>query len=496
MLELINIVENFSKPRVLLVGDFMLDRYVYGNVERISPEAPVPVLRTVRNETRIGGAGNAADAIVALGGRAVCLGLIGTDDAGTQLIAKLNDAGADTTMLLRRKTHPTTIKTRYVGLAQHRHAQQMFRVDEEAVDDASDRSLATMLAAVRRELKGCGVLAIEDYNKGVLTDSACPQLIAEARKVGTPVVVDPACISNYRRYRGATLLTPNRYEASIASGIAITDDESLARAAKQVLLIAEADAVVVTLDREGCYLLRRNSPPVRIAHSHPRAVYDITGAGDEVLGMLAMALAEDCDLEHAVALANVVGGLEVERFGVVAITRDEVLDELRGMVGLRGKKVVARKRLREEVSRRRERGETIVFTNGCFDLLHMGHVRYLRQARELGNCLVVAINSDASVTRLKGPERPIVGQDERAEMLGALECVDYVTIFGEDTPKQLLKQLQPDVLAKGGTTTEVVGRDIVEDYGGKVLTLDKVDGLSTTEIIDQIIGTGKKKKKK
>jgi len=251
------------------------------------------------------------------------------------------------------------------------------------------------------------------------------------------------------------------------------------------MLTAQAEAVVITLDREGAYLLTKDL--ARRIPTRPRAVYDGTGAGDEVLAMLATAVAEGCDYEQAVALANVAGGVEVERFGVVPIRRDELEDEMRRLIGLRGGKIVSRERLAEEVARRRGRGETIVFTNGCFDLLHMGHVRYLQEARELGSCLIVAINSDQSVRRLKGPSRPIIGQDERAEMLSAMECVDYVTIFHEDTPCALLELLRPDILAKGGTTSSVVGKEIVEGYGGKVLTLQRVEGLSTTEIIEQII---------
>ena len=303
-----------------------------------------------------------------------------------------------------------------------------------------------------------------------------------------PVIVDPACISDYRRYRGATLLTPNRYETELASGIKIVDDESLTRAANQILLLAEADAVVVTLDKEGAFLLTRDGDGKGMHIStRPRSVYDVTGAGDMVLGMLAVAIAQGCGYEDAVRLANIAGGLEIERFGVVAITKSEIIDELHHMIGLRNGKVLARKKLADELKKRRDRGERIIFTNGCFDLLHLGHVRYLQQARQLGSCLVVAINSDDSIKHLKGPGRPIISQDERADMLGSLECVDYVTIFDEDTPIPLLEMLKPQVLVKGGTTDVIVGKDLVESYGGEVLGLEKVEGLSTTEIINRIV---------
>jgi D-beta-D-heptose 7-phosphate kinase/D-beta-D-heptose 1-phosphate adenosyltransferase len=489
MQALVEILSKFGSPRVLLVGDLMLDRYVYGNVERINPEAPVPVLQTVRRESRIGGAGNVAAAVTALGGGVHCVGVIGKDAAGEELASLLSAAGTRTTGLIRLGERPTAVKTRYVGLAQHRSPQQMLRVDEESVEPLPEHMQNTMRSAVRAELGGANIVALEDYNKGVLTDELTPMLIADARKAGKCVIADPACIPDYRRYRGATLLKPNRYEASLASGMKIAGDADLAEASRRLLDIAEADAILITLDREGAYLYRRDAKTgVRIPHRRPRSVYDVSGAGDVTLAVLAVAVAEGCSYEQAAELANVAGGLEVERFGIVPIRRQEIADELHRMIGLRVDKTLERNKLAEELARRRREGETVVFTNGCFDLLHLGHVHYLQQARELGSCLVVAINSDASVRRLKGESRPVIGQNERAGMLAALECVDYVTIFDEDTPRELLELLRPEILAKGGTTPVVVGREIVEGYGGKVMTLDKVDGLSTTDIIRRITG--------
>jgi len=487
MQALVEIVERFGAPKVALLGDFMLDRYVYGHVERISPEAPVPVLRSLRGESVTGGAGNVARAILALGGHVACVGVVGQDPAGEEVHRLLNAAGADTSALVRVKGRRTTVKARYVGLAQHRHPQQMLRVDEEATDALDEEIQGTLRAAVRNQMASCKLLALEDYNKGVLCGAYVQKMIADARKAGAVVLVDPARIDDYRRYRGATLLTPNRYETELASGITITDEKSLEQAGRQVLQAADAEALVITLDKEGAYLLPRDGEGRRVPASRPRQVYDVTGAGDEVLAMLSVAIASGCPYPEATALANIAGGLEVERFGMVPIRREEVLEELRRLVGLRGGKVMTRAHLAAELARRRRLGEKVVFTNGCFDLLHMGHVQYLQQARELGSCLVVAINSDESVRRLKGPPRPIIGADERAAMLAALECVDYVTIFPEDTPEPLLELLKPDLLVKGGTTPVVVGREIVERYGGKVLNLQAVKGLSTTKIIERIL---------
>ena len=490
MHDIMKCLEGFGSPRVALLGDFMLDRYVYGEVDRISPEAPVPVLKVIREESRPGGAANVAAGVLALGGKIACIGVVGQDHAAEELANLLVSTGAETFSLVRLPGRATSVKIRYVGLAQHRRVQQMIRVDHEEAQPVPDNVWATVRSAVSTEARKVPVLAIEDYNKGMLTEDSCPPIIADARQAGCQVIVDPALISNYRRYRGATLLTPNRYECELASGIQIVDEPSLVAAAQRVLEIADAEAILVTLDKEGCFLQPRGETGRRIPAPKPRAVYDVTGAGDMVLAALVVARAEGCDWDASAMLANVVGGLEVERFGVVPITRREVHDELRHLVGLRGAKVIERHRLAEETQRRRAAGDLMVFTNGCFDLLHMGHVRYLQQARELGSCLVVAINSDESVRRLKGEARPIIGQDERAEMLGSLECVDYVTIFDEDTPTELLELLRPEILAKGGSTPHVVGRELVESYGGRVLTLVLVEGPSTTKIIERIMNSG------
>ena len=486
MRKLLARLESLGSPRIILVGDFMLDKWVYGTAERLSREAPVPVLRKVRSETLTGGAGNVAEAVVALGGRVLCVGGVGQDPAGDEIMRLLGSCGAETSALIRLAGRPTTVKTRYVGLAQHRHAQQLFRVDDETVEPMPDTFQATLRAAVRGELAEGGVLAIEDYDKGVLTDAAAPKLIAEARAAGAIVMVDPALIDNYARYRGATLLTPNRYETERASGVRITDEASLEAAARRVLLTTGADTIMVTLDKEGIYLLGREGDGRHVT-TRPRAVYDVSGAGDEVLAALAVALGDGWSCDEAAALANEAGGLEVEHFGVVAVTRQEIVDELQRVIGIRDSKVMARTPLAREIRRRRDRGQTVVFTNGCFDLLHMGHVRYLQEARKLGSCLVVAVNSDDGVRRLKGPSRPIIGQDERAEMLAALEWVDYVTIFDEETAETVIEVLRPDVFVKGGSTPVVVEREVVERYGGRVLTLSLVDGLSTTRIIERVL---------
>ncbi|MBI5724194.1 MAG: D-glycero-beta-D-manno-heptose 1-phosphate adenylyltransferase [Planctomycetes bacterium] len=486
---LIEKFEKLASRNVLLAGDFILDRYVHGDVERINPEAPVPVLHVSRRSSSAGGAGNVAAAIPALGGRVDCVGATGDDADGAELCRLLEQAGAKAGGLARLKDRPTTVKTRFVGLAQHRHSQQIIRVDEEINTPLDAASMEKIASAFTTALPKADIVVLEDYNKGVLNDESAPKLIAAAKKAGKCVVVDPALIKDFHRYAGCTVLKPNRYEAGLASGVQITDDASLEQAAHRLIEITQARAVVISLDKEGAYLCLAGGPARRVPHRAPRSVYDVSGAGDETLAVLAYALAGGCDHEEAVELANMAGGLEVERVGFVPISKDEIICEMHRLTGLKEGKIADRRRLVAELARRKHDGQTIVFTNGCFDLIHMGHVRYLRQARDSGDCLVVAINSDASVRRLKGAGRPIIPQDERAEMLAALEWVDFVTVFDEDTPEALLELLKPDVLVKGGTTNSVVGREIVENYGGKVLTTDKVDGLSTTEIINRIADT-------
>jgi D-beta-D-heptose 7-phosphate kinase / D-beta-D-heptose 1-phosphate adenosyltransferase len=461
MSDLLQALERLGSPRVAVVGDFMLDAYVYGDVERISPEAPVPVLRIVRRQSMVGGAGCVAAAATALGARSVCFGVVGRDAGGEEVRKLLGETGAETGGILTLPDRPTPVKTRYVGLAQHRSPQQVLRVDEESLAPLADSAQQALRSALRAEMSACDIVVLEDYNKGVLDDRLTPLLIADARSAGKKVVVDPARVGDYRRYRGATVLKPNRYEAAEASGIPITDDASLARAAEKLCRLTEAQAVVISLDRDGAYVFLASGGPTRVPHWRPRAVYDVSGAGDETTAVLAVMLAAGMDYVQAAHLANAAGGLEVERFGFVPIQRGELAEELRRMAGPRGGKVLARHELQREIARRREGGERIVFTNGCFDLLHMGHVRYLQQARGLGSCLIVAINTDAGVRRLKGPTRPVIGEAERAEMLASLECIDYVTLFDEETPHALLELLRPEVLAKGGTTPVVIGREVV-----------------------------------
>ncbi|MCG3178351.1 MAG: Bifunctional protein HldE [Phycisphaerae bacterium] len=487
-----------GRPRVVLVGDYMLDEYLYGDAERISPEAPVPVLRIVRSEQRIGGAGGVAADLAALGASVACIGLIGDDEAGRAVRDALADTGCDAGCLIVSADRPTTRKTRLVGLAQHRHPQQLLRVDHEQIAPADDATRGRLVKAALAAVADADAVLLQDYNKGVLSPAVIGQVIAAARKRGLPVLVDPARIADYSRYRGATLITPNRWEASLAAGEQIAeltpdaagaaDTSQLQRVSDRLMAAADLEHVVITLDREGAYWSPRGGAGRHIP-TRPRAVYDVTGAGDMVLATLGVAWVSGFDPAEAVALANVAGGLEVERFGSVPITREELGAALFAMD--RGNsKLWDPRLLAAEVERLKASGRRVVFTNGCFDILHAGHVQLLQFARQQGDALIVAINSDDSVRRIKGPARPICPQDVRATVLGGLGCVDYVTIFtDDDTPRPLLRTLQPDVLVKGSQygVQGVVGHEIVLGYGGQVVLAPMVEGESTTGTIERII---------
>lgn len=485
--DLLRVVAGFEGARVLLVGDFMLDRYVFGDAERVSPEAPVPILRVIERQDRVGGAGSVALNVVALGARVVCCGLLGKDSFGDRVAQALRDAGADATGLIRVNDRPTITKTRLVGLAEHRHRQQILRVDDEVVRPPAQEDEAQLLAAARAALPEVDVVCLEDYAKGVLSPQMCGAVIAAARRQGKPVFVDPARAPEWEKYTGATLLTPNRAELEIALGRSVADAE-LGRAGQALVERLGLTALLITLGRDGALLVGREGAPQAFPTT-PRAVYDNTGAGDAVLAMAAVAVAAGATLEQAVVLANIAGGLEVSKFGCVPITQAEIRQELEhGSQRSRGK-LRHEAELRAELDARRQRGETVVFTNGCFDLLHPGHVELLEKAKALGSLLVVGLNSDASVRALgKGADRPLRTERDRARMLAALEAVDYVVLFDEPDPGRLIAQVAPDVLVKGADWAgrRVVGQEFVEARGGRVVLIDLVTGFSTTSEIERI----------
>lgn len=482
------IIRQAAGKRVLLVGDLILDRYVYGDAERISPEAPVPVLRVVERGESVGGCGSVAACLAALGVEVTACGVVGSDPAGKRLVELMQASGADCSCVRAVNDRPTTAKTRFVGLAQHRHRQQLMRVDEESTAPLTEADREQLLESARRVVRQSQAVCIEDYEKGVVDAELVAALVEAAKETDIPVLVDPGRITDYSKYRGATALTPNRNELSLATGASHAAHADIAASAERLRSSIDAQAIVVTLDREGALIVEEGGKWQHVP-TRPRSVYDNTGAGDAVLAMLATALVGGANWTEAVHLANVAGGLEVEKFGCVPITADEVLADLRLEERQHASKLRSAAELANELKLRRDRGETVAFTNGCFDILHKGHIDYLTRCKKEASVLVVAINSDASVrAQQKGDERPIFSELDRAHMLGALSCVDYVVIFGEPTPQRIVEQLRPDVLIKGEDWAErgVVGREFIESIGGRVVLLPLLQGYSTTSVVDRI----------
>lgn len=463
----------FDQAAVLVVGDVMLDRYWHGGTSRISPEAPVPVVKVEHREDRPGGAANVALNIAALGAPVRLIGVTGEDEAAYCLEQSLAAAGV-TTCFQRVKGQPTIVKLRVLS-----RSQQLLRMDFEEQFSTDTGALA---AETEQQLAGVKVLVLSDYGKGALQNHQT--LIQAARARGIPVLADPKG-KDFSIYRGASLITPNLSEFEAVVG-RCADEADLVAKGDRLMADLELGALLVTRSEHGVTLLRPEHPALHLP-ARAREVFDVTGAGDTVISTLAAALAAGEDLPQATALANLAAGIVVGKLGTAAISAPELRRAVqrekgseRGVLGL--------EQLKLAIEDARAQGENIVFTNGCFDILHAGHVTYLEQARAQGDRLIVAVNGDASVTRLKGPGRPINAVDRRMAVLAGLEAVDWVTSFDEDTPESLLRELRPDVLVKGGDygIEGVVGAEFVRSYGGEVRVLGLVENSSTTAIVEKI----------
>ncbi len=466
---------DFKTAAVLVVGDLMLDRYWQGTASRISPEAPVPVVHIKGNEERVGGAANVALNIAALGGRAKVMGYCGQDEAGDSLIALLGQAGIDCTVF-RQESFPTITKLRILS----RH-QQLIRLDFE--DSFWEVDPMPLLEAFKLQLGNAGVVVLSDYGKGTL--AAVREMIELCRAAGKPVLVDPKG-NDFDKYRHADLLTPNLAEFEAVAGNCQNQAE-LEKKGKALLERLELGALLVTRGEDGMSLLRSGVAPLHLP-TKAMEVFDVTGAGDTVISVLATALAAGCSLPESTSLSNLAAGIVVGKMGAASVSTDELDYALRGPKA-RHRGVIDLDRLEESLQAARRAGEKVVLTNGCFDILHPGHVHYLQQAKEFGNRLVVLVNSDDSVRRLKGLGRPVNSLEYRMAILAALECVDWVAAFDEDTPRNAICRLLPDVLVKGGDyadITAIAGHDCVLANGGEVRLLNFVEGFSTTGIIENI----------
>jgi D-beta-D-heptose 7-phosphate kinase/D-beta-D-heptose 1-phosphate adenosyltransferase len=471
------------RQTVLCVGDLMLDEFVYGEVSRISPEAPAPVIAVQRSETNIGGAGNVARNIAALGARCIFVGVIGEDDAGKTLQGALAQERRIESILILDTARLTTRKVRFVS---EHFSTHMLRADWEMTLPASTAIEQKLIDAILPLLPRVDIVVLSDYAKGVLTSRVIRNVIDAARKLGKRVIVDPKN-ANFAIYRGATLLTPNRREFAEATRSRADTDAGIAAVADEAMLLADCDAMLVTQGAHGMTLVPRNGRAIHVP-AHPVKVRDVTGAGDTVAAMLAVALAAGTDWETALRLACAAAAVAVSKTGTAIVTPRELRGKILPHAFLAAEqKIISASDLDSHLLDWRNHGLRVGFTNGCFDILHPGHVKVLTAARGACDRLIVGLNSDASVKRLKGEGRPVQDERARAEVLAALEAVDLVVIFAEDTPIELITRIKPSVLVKGGdyTRDQVVGHEVVEASGGEILLVDILEGFSTTALVQR-----------
>ena len=478
---ILNLLEGgFSKLKVLVVGDIMLDRYIHGDVDRISPEAPVPVIRHAQRYERAGGAANVAMNLAGLGCQTFLGGFWGNDSEQKELSAILDRAGIDTTGVVSSSL-PTISKTRIVG-----RNQQLLRLDIESRDTPPEAEMKRLIDRAAALAAKVHAVILSDYAKGALSNELCGAVIHAARTAGVPVLADPKT-PDFSKYSGATTVCPNLAELALATRISAHHTEALLTAGQALAAEHDLQFLTVTMSEKGITLLRRDGRYYSPARA--REVFDVSGAGDTVIATLAASLAGGLKPETAVELANLAAGIVVGKVGTVPIARNELVAALTPSTNLTASdKILDLDRLKLRVAEWRASGETIVFTNGCFDLLHVGHITLLEECRRFGSKLVLGLNDDASICRLKGPTRPIVGERERARVMASLAAVDAVVLFGEDTPLELIRAIRPNVLVKGGdyTVETVVGHEDVAASGGRVEIVPTVEGFSTTSIVKKL----------
>ena len=465
-----------NRPNILVVGDLMLDHYLWGTCDRISPEAPVQIVDIQKESTLLGGAGNVVHNLKSLGAHVGIISVVGCDDTSCELKDMLKSLNVDM-FLVEEKSRKTSKKSRII--ASH---SQVIRYDNESKNDISKESQRQLLELFKRELDKYEVVLFSDYGKGVLTVDVTKALLSYAKMKNKKVLVDPKG-EDYSKYSGAFLLTPNKKEAQLATGIKIKDESSLQKALEELKMVANLDISLITLSEEGIAILHENI--VTKKPTAAREVYDVTGAGDTVLASLGYSLALKFDIYSSLEFANLAAGVVVGKIGSATASLDEIeeykasLHKSSIQMGIK-----SQDKIEKLVKKVKQNGKSIVFTNGCFDILHRGHVSYLDSAKSFADILIVGLNSDHSVKRIKGSTRPINNQEDRAYMLSALECVDWVVVFEEDTPYELIKKIQPDILVKGADykNQEVIGSDIAK----KTQLIDFVEGRSTSKIIEKI----------
>jgi D-beta-D-heptose 7-phosphate kinase/D-beta-D-heptose 1-phosphate adenosyltransferase len=481
MFDFDTLAQAFARQTVLCVGDVMLDEFVYGEVSRISPEAPAPVIAAQRSETNIGGAGNVARNIASLGGRCIFTGLIGEDEVGVRMAVSLAQEPGIESILVHDPARPTTRKVRFVS---EHFSTHMLRADWELAQPASGETEQKLIDAVVPNIARADIVLLSDYAKGVLTARVIRHVIDTAKRLGKRIIVDPKS-ANLAIYRGASLLTPNRKEFAEATRSRADSDASIAEAARDAMILADCEAMLVTQGEHGMTLVTRGGESIHVP-ALPVKIRDVSGAGDTVAAALALTLAAGADWEAALRVASAAAAVAVGKKGTATVTLAELRRKILPHASLAAEeKIASADVLDSHLAEWRQQGLRVGFTNGCFDILHPGHVKVLTAARGACDRLVVGLNSDASVRRLKGEGRPVQDERARAEVLAALEAVDLVVIFEEDTPLRLIAQVRPGVLVKGGdyTREQVVGHGIVEQAGGKVMLVDVLEGHSTTSLV-------------
>ncbi|MEE3502238.1 D-glycero-beta-D-manno-heptose-7-phosphate kinase [Acidiphilium acidophilum] len=479
--DLIAAIHALSHASVLVVGDLMLDRYVYGRVERVSPEAPVPILSVTREISMPGGAGNVVRNLTALEAATAFVSVVGDDQEGSDLTALIGGQPNVEPWLLVENGRATTIKTRYIAAGQH-----LIRADRELIAPLPEKLGDRLLKIASDAMAATSVTVLSDYRKGVLAPNLARALIANAKSIGRPVVVDPKG-TDWSHYAGADVITPNRRELAAATGRDLDDEAAIVAAARELIAQFGFGAVLCTRAEDGMSLITASTE--RHYPAEAAEVYDVSGAGDTVVAVLAAGLAAALPLEIAARLANIAGGLVVGKVGTAVARPNDLIDAVKPASGAL-RKVVTSQVAAEAAERWRQRGWRVGFTNGCFDLLHPGHIHLLEQCRAACDRLIVGINADSSVRRLKGATRPVQPEAARAAVLASLASVDLVVIFEEDTPLAMLEIIRPDVLVKGADYTRetVVGAREVESWGGRVMLADLLDGHSTTATVQRLRG--------
>ncbi len=480
--ELSTLIEQLVNGRVLCVGDVMLDRYVEGSVDRISPEGPIPVLAVERETAMPGGAGNVVRNLCSLGASVELVAAVGDDVVGDEIAAMLQKEELAQARLVRIVGRKTSVKTRYLA-----GGQQLLRADHESSDPLSADDCEAVIAAANSAVKRCNTMILSDYGKGVLTDEVLGRLIALGRDAGIAIIVDPKG-GDYGRYRGATILTPNRQELAAATGQPTDGDEAVISACETLISRCGVGGILATRGEDGASLVH-DGTIVRLLAQRPREVFDVSGAGDTVVAALAAGVSAGAPIATAAELANTAAGVVVGKVGTAVARPSELLAALHEQEFMSGEaKVVTLGLASDRVAAWRRQDLKVGFTNGCFDLLHPGHISLLKQARAACDRLVVALNGDDSVTRLKGADRPIQTETSRAAVLASLAVVDLVIVFAEDTPLTLIEDLQPDVLIKGAdyAVDDVVGASEVKSWGGTVLLAELADGYSTSNVIGKL----------